>query len=76
MKSTDIINKYSSSFTIRGDWNFLTLQLKKDFQELTEADLLFERGRENELITRLESRLNKNREEVICLIKEVLLERI
>ena len=46
MKSTDIINKYSSSFTIRGDWNFLTLQLKKDFQELTEADLLFERGRE------------------------------
>jgi hypothetical protein len=76
MKTTDTIIKYASSFTIKGDWAYRAKQLKKEFPELTDADLLFERGRENELITRLETRLNKNREEVISIIKKVRLERI
>jgi hypothetical protein len=75
MKATDTFSKYTSSFTIEGDWAFRAEQLKKEFSELTDADLLFERGRENELITRLKSRLNKSREVVINLIKKVRLER-
>jgi len=74
MRPKDTINRYSSSFRIKGDWKFSAVQLKKTFHELTDADLLFERGRENELIVRLESRLNKTREEVISLIKKVRLD--
>ena len=76
MEKIDTIHKYASSFTIKGDWTFRAKQLKNEFPELSDADLLFERGREDELLVRLESRLSKSREEVISLIKKVRLERI
>lgn len=76
MEKIDAVHKYTSSFKIKGDWSYRAKQLKKEFSELTDADLLFERGREEELITRITTRLNKNREEVISLIKKVRLERI
>jgi hypothetical protein len=46
------------------------------YPQLTDADLKFEPGKESELLSRLESRLKKTREEVISLIGSVELEKV
>lgn len=63
--------KHPGAFKITGDWKEQAKQLKAKFAQLTDADLKFEAGKENELLKRLEQRLNKNREEVINIIKKV-----
>lgn len=62
--------KSNEAFTIKGNWADQAKQLKEKFSQLTDADLKFETGKENELLSRVESRLNKKREEVINIIKK------
>lgn len=57
------------AFKITGDWATQSKQLKSKFSQLTDADLKFETGKESDLLKRVETRLNKNREEVIKIIK-------
>lgn len=57
-------------FTITGNWAKQSKALMEKFEQLTEADLMFVAGKENDLITRLEKRLNKKREEVVNIIKK------
>lgn len=63
-------NKDQEAFKITGNWDLQSKQLKEKFSQLTDSDLKFEAGKENELITRVETRLHKNREEVINIIKK------
>lgn len=63
-------NKTPETFKVTGDWDAQAKQLKEKFSQLTDADLKFEHGKEEELLTRVETRLNKNREEVINIIKK------
>lgn len=58
------------TFKVTGDWNTQSKQLKEKFSQLTDADLRFETGHENDLLSRIETRLNKKREEVINIIKK------
>lgn len=60
----------TESFKISGDWTKQSHQLKEKFSQLTDTDLKFEPGKENELLQRVETRLNKNREEVINIINK------
>jgi hypothetical protein len=76
MQKIDAIHKFSSPFKIKGDWTARANRLKKQFPELTDGDLLFERGRELELIARMEARLNKGTEEIISIIKKARVERV
>jgi phosphoserine aminotransferase len=62
-------NKKSEDFKITGNWEKQSKQLAKKFSQLTKADLKLESGKDNELLERIETRLNKNRAEVINLIK-------
>ena len=62
-------NKSPQSFKITGNWEKQSKQLKKKFSQLTNADMKLESGKDDELLTRIESRLNKTRSEVINLIK-------
>ena len=48
----------------KGNWNELKGKLKKSYAELTDNDLLYEEGREDELYGRLQQRLGKTKEEV------------
>jgi hypothetical protein len=64
-------NQIDTPFKITGNWTAQTKRLKERFSQLTDDDLEFKTGKENELLTRLESRLNKEREEVISFIKSV-----
>lgn len=63
-------NNGHENFKITGNWDHQSKQLKEKFNQLTDADLKFETGKENELLTRVETRLNKKREEVINIIKK------
>lgn len=56
-------------FTITGNWALQTEQLKKKYPQLTDADLKFETGQEDQLVQRVVARLNKNQEHVIAILK-------
>jgi hypothetical protein len=67
----DTTNKKKSKeiFTITGDWTKQSAQLKKTFPQLADSDLKFEAGKEHDLLTRLQTRLGKKRDDVIELLK-------
>ena len=64
-------SKPTEAFKISGDWANQAKQLKDKFAQLTDADLKFETGKEDDLLKRVEARLNKKREEVINIIRKV-----
>ncbi|HPH81660.1 MAG TPA: hypothetical protein PL185_03760 [Flavobacteriales bacterium] len=71
-----IKNHSTENFKISGDWNVQSKNLKEKFSSLTDADLKFETGKENELLTRIETKLNKKRDEVINIIKKGMSDKI
>lgn len=58
------------NFKIMGSWNRQANRIRQNYSQLTDADLKLERGKEEELIKRLGVCLNKNREEIIDIIKK------
>jgi len=65
-------NKSSAKedFKIIGNWDKQSNALKEKFPQLTMADLKFDQGKESEMLTRVQERLNKGREEVINIIRK------
>jgi|GEM_PF-2183532 len=51
------------------NWNERSKQLKSQFPQLTETDLKFETGKEEELYSRMQTKLGKNRQETLTLIE-------
>lgn len=49
---------------LRGTWNETKGKLKQKYGELTDDDLMFAEGKEDELVGRLESRLGKTKDEI------------
>ena len=56
--------------TLKGNWNVAKGKLKQKFADLTDDDLRFEEGKEDELIGRIQQRTGKAREEVEKMIDE------
>jgi uncharacterized protein YjbJ (UPF0337 family) len=50
--------------TIKGNWNEIAGKLKQQYATLTDDDLLFAEGKEEELVGRLQKKLGKTRDEV------------
>ncbi len=63
-------NSANGDFKMIGNWEQQSNLLKEKFPQLTISDLKFEDGKENELLTRVQERLNKGREEVINIIRK------
>ncbi len=55
---------------IKGNWNEVKGKLKQKYGELTDDDLTFAEGKEDELLGRLQKRLGKSKEEVRRAIEE------
>jgi uncharacterized protein YjbJ (UPF0337 family) len=49
---------------MRGSWNEVKGRLKQKYADLTDDDLLFAEGKEEELFGRLQQRLGKSKEEL------------
>ena len=56
---------------IKGNWNELKGKLKQKYANLTDDDLLFVEGKQDELIGRLEKKLGKTKDEVRKIIAEL-----
>lgn len=54
----------STKFEIKGNWNELKGKLKQKYGQLTDDDLAFTEGKEDELLGRLQKRLGKKKEEI------------
>ncbi|UGU16763.1 hypothetical protein LS482_02560 [Sinomicrobium kalidii] len=61
--------KTSELFKVQGDWAKQSNALKEKYPKLTSEDVKFETGKETDLFKRLETRLEKNRNEVIGILK-------
>lgn len=60
----DDMNTSSTGMRIKGNWHELKGKLKQKYAELTDDDLLYVEGQEEELYGRLQQRLGKTRAEV------------
>lgn len=56
---------------IKGNWNETKGKLKQKYGELTDDDLQFEEGKEDELVGRLQKKTGKSKDEVRRMISEV-----
>lgn len=65
-------DKAQEGFKISGNWDKQTKVLKEKFPSLTDSDLKFESGKEDELVSRVGARLNKKNDEVINILKKDL----
>lgn len=49
---------------IKGNWNELKGKIKQKYADLTDDDLLYVEGKEDELLGRLQQKLGKTRQEI------------
>jgi uncharacterized protein YjbJ (UPF0337 family) len=56
---------------IKGNWNELKGKLKQKYGNLTDDDLMFTEGREDEMLGRLQKKLGKSENEVRRLLSEL-----
>lgn len=61
----------NENFKMIGDWTSQSKTLKEKYPLLVDADLKFEKGKENDLLARVGTRLNKKRDEVINILRKV-----
>ena len=60
-----------STLVMHGSWDDVKGQLKQNYAELTEDDLTYAEGKEDELFGRLQVKLGKTKEEIVKLIDNV-----
>ena len=60
-----------NSTEIKGNWNELKGKLKKKYAVLTDNDLMFEDGREDELYGKLQKKLGKTKSELKKIFDEL-----
>ena len=49
---------------LKGNWNEIKGKLKQKYGQLTDQDLMFAEGKEDELLGRLQKRLGRTKEEL------------
>jgi uncharacterized protein YjbJ (UPF0337 family) len=49
---------------IKGNWNMVKGKLKQEYAELTDDDLVFAEGREDELVGQIQKKTGQSKEEV------------
>ena len=56
---------------LKGNWNELKGKLKQQYADLTDDDLLYEEGKEDEIYGKLQQKLGKTKEEVQQIISDL-----
>ena len=55
----------------KGNWNDQKTKLKAKFSTLTDADLRYEEGKKDEMLTKVQTKLGKTKEELQSIISEL-----
>lgn len=66
---TEEAGKEVEPFKVTGNWEEQSKTLKAKFSQLTDEDLKFETGKENELLGRIGTRLDKKPGDVASILK-------
>ena len=56
---------------IKGKWNEVKGKIKQQYADLTDDDLKYEEGQDDELLGRLQKKLGKGRDELVKWIKSL-----
>jgi uncharacterized protein YjbJ (UPF0337 family) len=56
---------------LKGNWNEIKGKLKQKYGQLTDQDLTFAEGKEDELLGRLQKRLGRTKDELRAEIEEM-----
>jgi len=57
--------------SIKGNWNEVAGKLKQKYADLTDDDVLFIEGKEEELLGKLQKKLGNTKEEIRDLIEQL-----
>ena len=60
-----------NKLTFKGDWNIVKGKLKQKFGQLTDDDLVYAEGKDDELVGRLEKKLGVAKDKITRLISEI-----
>ena len=60
-----------NNLKIKGAWNEVAGKFKQQYANLTDDDLLFKEGKEDELLGRLQKKIGKSKEEIRNLIEKI-----
>lgn len=71
MNSQLILSKMKNTTELKGNWNETKGKLKQKFAKLTDDDLLFVEGKQDEMFGKIQARLGKTKEEIQKLISEI-----
>jgi uncharacterized protein YjbJ (UPF0337 family) len=62
---------HSNELKLRGSWNEIKGKIKQQYADLTEDDLKYDEGKDDELIGRIQKKIGKTKEEVINWIQSL-----
>jgi uncharacterized protein YjbJ (UPF0337 family) len=62
---------HSKELKLRGGWNEIKGKIKQQYADLTEDDLRYEEGQDDELVGRIQKKIGKTKEEVIDWIQSL-----
>lgn len=60
-----------STFSFEGNWHEVAGKIKQKYADLTDDDLLFVKGKEEELLGRLQKKLGKTKDEILHIIEKM-----
>lgn len=63
--------KIMNTTEIKGNWNEIKGKLKQQYANLTDDDLLFEEGKEDELFGKIQKKIGKTKDEITKWIAEL-----
>ena len=61
----------SSELQLKGNWNELKGKMKQQYAQLTDDDLAYEQGKDEELVGRIQKRIGKTKDQVIQWIQSL-----
>lgn len=56
---------------LNGGWNDIKGKIKQEYAHLTEDDLLYEEGKDDELLGRLQTKIGKTKEDIKSWIEKL-----
>ena len=72
MEFYDLFKTYvMSNLQLKGKWNEIKGKVKQAYADLTDDDLKYEEGKDDELLGKLQQKTGKGRDELVKWLKEL-----
>jgi uncharacterized protein YjbJ (UPF0337 family) len=60
-----------NALKLKGNWNEIAGKLKQKYANLTDDDLIFNQGKEDELLGKLQTKVGKTKEQIRKIISKI-----